>query len=340
MNYLSKYLKYKSKYISLKHQIGGTSYTVPETFRSFLQSKGIRNIYESIPKRLSYMVNELYLQSYQDSDKFRNLTWIKLIYLNDKLFSTNNDIITIINTYFDIPEIIRPSEELNYDDRDPAHTIFDYDDFDLSEMTASDAKRTDKTREFAFQMTHLLFDKGNFGIGYTLSALHYTSDDSDRENIIKILKKYYTNYDYLPENEALYTEKLIQISSPSFLTTNKYMRVGCLKFSIINESSFYIDHIDAWIMEKGSGLQMLCSLLKIFLPTFKTILLRPASDAAKRYWRSLGFTENHTDEFINTNISETILSKCSPLESNVKLILKLNDNYTTDLEAVKKKLKK
>jgi hypothetical protein len=207
-------------------------------------------------------------------------------------------------------------------------------------MTANDAVRTDKTRELAFQMTHLLFDKGNFGIGYTLSALHYTSDDSDRENIIKILKKYYTNYYYLPENEALYTEKLIQISSPSFLTTNKYMRVGCLKFSILDESTFYIHHIDAWIMKKGSGLQMLCSLLKIFLPTFRVIQLTPETLPAAKYWKSLGFTGIFGGEFTNTNITETILSKCSPLASNVKLILKLNDNYTTDLEAVKKKLKK
>jgi len=244
-----------------------------------------------------------------------------------------------------IPDIIIPSEELNYDNRD--YDIFDFENFDLSEMTASDHARkgTDKIREYAFKMTALLFDKAIYG--YTLSALHYTSDDSDRENIIKILTKYYTKEleyytkDYLPERIDPYREKLRQVSLPTFLTTNKYMRVGCLKFHMLDKSTFYIDHIDAWIMEKGSGLQMICSLLKIFLPTFTTIMLTAETGAAKEYWKTLGFTVTGREsgrELINTNIHETILSKCSPLAPNVKLILKLNDVYTNDLEAVKHEL--
>ena len=427
MNYLSKYLKYKKKYLQLKNNMVGGSNGTVETFESFLQSKGISNFIDLIPDKLSDMVNELLAttNSLYKNNKQKNLTWTTLIFINKNIFKDNSALKDIINTYFDtvdesasgvaaiepivtkaaggvsvatsaatsasaatvatsasaatatsaatsastsastsaatvadasaatvvdadhtslsaIPEIIIPSEELNYDNRD--NDIFDFENFDLSEMTASDHARTetDKIREYAFKMTALLFDKAI--TSYTLSALHYTSDDSDRENIIKILTKYYTKEldsytkDYLPERIDPYREKLRQVSLPTFLTTNKYMRVGCLKFHMLDKFTFYIDHIDAWIMEKGSGLQMICSLLKIFLPTFTTIQLTAETGAAKEYWKTLGFTVTGRDNgrnLINTNIRETILSKCNPLASNVKLILKLNDTYTNDLEAVK-----
>jgi hypothetical protein len=477
MNYLSKYLKYKSKYLFLKHQIGGSN---SANLESFIKSKGINNLTDLIPNELSDMVNKLLADTnpFYKNNKQNNLTWLALIFFNKNMFSEDNSLLKQIITYFDtvpkvasavgaiaiepmvtkaaggvaeeeplvtkaagaiaieplvtkaagaiaieplvtkaaggvaeeealvtkaaggvsvaatttataataattataatsatatsaatgataatsatatvattdtasfsaIPEIIIPSEEFNYDDRD--YNIFNLDNFDLSEMTASDDARTgtDKIREYAFKMTALLFDKAING--YTLSALHYTSDDSDRENIIKILTKYYTKEleyytkDYLPERIDPYREKLRQVSLPTFLTTNKYMRVGCLKFGILNKSTFYIDHIDAWIMEKGSGLQMICSLLKIFLPTFTTIMLTAATGDAVKYWESLGFTvssgqDSSGRDLINTNIRETILSKCSPLAPNVKLILKLNDVYTNDLEAVKHEL--
>ena len=424
MNYLSKYLKYKKKYLQLKNNMVGGSNGTVETFESFLQSKGISNFIDLIPDKLSDMVNELLAtrNSLYKNSKQKNLRWTSLIFINKKIFTNNSALKDIINTYFDtvdesasgvaaiepivtkaaggvsvttsaatsasaatvatsasaatatsaatsastsaatvadasaatvvdadhtsfsaIPEIIIPSEELNYDNRDFDifdFENFDFDNFDLSEMTASDHARTetDKIREYAFKMTALLFDKTING--YTLSALHYTSDDSDRENIIKILTKYYTKEldsygeNFLPERIDPYREKLRQVSLPTFLTTNKYMRVGCLKFHMLDKFTFYIDHIDAWIMEKGSGLQMICSLLKIFLPTFTTIMLTAETEVAKRYWQTLGFTVTG-QELINTNIRETILSKCNPLASNVKLILKLNDTYTNDLEAVK-----
>ena len=71
--------------------------------------------------------------------------------------------------------------------------------------------------------------------------------------------------------------------------------------------------------------------------------LKAATGDAVKYWESLGFTvssgqDSSGRDLINTNIRETILSKCSPLAPNVKLILKLNDVYTNDLEAVKHEL--
>ena len=199
-------------------------------------------------------------------------------------------------------------------------------------------------------MTHLLFEEHpRRRNGYVLSALYYyTPDDINKENIRKILNKYYLKkiehnkrlgYDDSDDEVILLKNKLAMLSLPDFLTKPKYIRVGKLDFQKIGQTSITIHDIDAWIMRAGSGLQMICSLLKIFLPNFNTIFLTPETPKADTYWRKLGFRSNNLggeESHVNTNISSTILSKCVTLASNVELIIKkLDGTYTDNLEDVK-----
>ena len=211
-------------------------------------------------------------------------------------------------------------------------------------MTANHKERSGG-HEYQFEMTHLLFeDHPRIIDGYVLSALYYyIPDDINKENIKKIINKYYLDeIEFFTRRKnfkkiELFNSKLEMLSSPDFLTTPHYIRIGQLYFRK-GENYITIENIDAWIMKPGSGLQMICSLLKIFLPELKNIYLTPETPKAVNYWMNLGFIYYKSGEYVNTNISETILSKCVPLAENVKLILKLDGNYTTDLEAVKASL--
>jgi len=148
--------------------------------------------------------------------------------------------------------------------------------------------------EYEFEMTHLLFEEHpRRRNGYVLSALYYyTPDDINKKNISKIVNKYYlkkierkksNGYNDSDEEVILLKSKLAMLSLPDFLTTPKYIRVGKLDIQKIGQTSITIHDIDAWIMRAGSGLQMIYSLLKIFLPDFNTIFLTPETSKADTY---------------------------------------------------------
>jgi hypothetical protein len=339
MDYLSKYLKYKNKYLILKNQTSGSCNMISrETRIKYLNLLGITDFNQRIhPKLLAKLLE--YLQFLRDNN---STTWQDII--NRSSGPQFEYVKYVIENYTElvplvplVPEIIIPTEILNFD-------YLDINDFDLSGMTATTKERSGG-HEYQFEMTHLLFeDHPVTSNGYFLSALYYyRPDDINKENIKKIINKYYLDeIEYFTEignaeKIELFNSKLEMLSSPDFLTKPQYIRIGQLYFRKIGKTSITIENIDAWIMKPGSGLQMICSLLKIFLPELKNIYLTPETPKAQTYWMKLGFIYNRSagESHGNTNISETILSKCKSLAPNVKLILKLNGNYTTDLEAVK-----
>ena len=301
MNYLYKYLKYKNKYLFLKNQHSGSVFSNLQlsSIETFLMSKGIDNFSDTVPKKL---LDQPFLQN--NSRYFNLSTWNAIIKFNQTLRRSQEfDLRTNINRYFDtlsdvvpiaklpenltdvvpiakLPEIIIPTENLTF-----TFPYSNIDDFDLSVQTSVYDERIG-SREYEFKFTHLLLEKHPRN-GYVLSALlYYTPDITNKENIRQILKKYYTKEidDCIDEeNVSLLTNKLKQIESSDFLTTPKYVRVGQLYFYKVAPTSIIIDHIDAWIMKPGSGLQMICSLLTIFLPGFNTIHLTPGSIAVTKY---------------------------------------------------------
>jgi len=206
-------------------------------------------------------------------------------------------------------------------------------------------------------MTHLLFEKKNNSYNrYVLSALYYfkPEDIENRKIIMDALNKYYNDriqqklkigFDNTNEDIVSWSEKLRKLSLPDFLTTPKYIRVGNLDIETFNNNEFTIHGIDAWMMKPGSGLQMICSLLRIFLNDFNTLFLTPETSVVRDYWIKLGFKNNNInnrESMVNTDIT-SILTKCASLPPNVKLILKFafdsNEHYTDNLEKVKELVK-
>ena len=339
MVYLLKYLKYKNKYLNLKNQHGGSTSKIPkEMIIEYLTSKGITNFNDLIPT--SILESNTFLKVYEYF-RWNNIIghgWLRYDFENLK-----ESLEKYFNTISTIPEIIIPTENLNFLD-------WDIDDFDLSRMTARYVKSDTDTRKYQFEMTHLLFEKDHRSNRYVLSALYYyTPDDINKKNIIEILTEYYKHQMFRRQNigfddddeeakklKIKFGNKLEILSKSDFLTTPKYIRVGKLYFKKVDQTSIFIEDIDTWIMRAGSGLQMICSLLKIFLPEYNKISLEAGPFKVIKYWEKLGFKHTGHDSFVNTDISNTILSKCIPLASNVKLIIKSSkENYTTDLEAVK-----
>lgn len=400
MNYLSKYLKYKDKYLNLKF---GGAFQEKIDIEQYLNNNGVFNFEENIPEELlnkPFIYNQLkmvyniktwknlihrynsfsreidlqkriknemdmyfnskkthdnvninvdikhYLNSKniydfrteipqellnQPSIKKSLITWNNLIYRYNS-FNRNIDlqkkIIKDMDMYFqpvNIPEIFLPIQDLNF--------------IDLSKMTSTHFERTGP-HEYEFEMTHLLFEKN------ILSALYYyIPGDNNKYKFRSILYNYYTsrverekileNNDQIP----LLEKELDNLASDNFLSTPKYIRIGRLEFKQSNIDSIIINNIDAWIMKRGSGLQMICSLLKYFLINCNKIFLTPETYKVGIYWGKLGFKKNsflNIDEsHVNDNINETILSKCLPLEPHVKLILKLNGYYTDKIELVR-----
>lgn len=247
----------------------------------------------------------------------------------------------------EVPEIIIPTENLNFIEP------YVVNDLDLVRMIGGGYEERTGGREYEFEMTHLLFEKNHRLLNrYVLSALYYYTPE-DRENkemIIDALDNYYRgkianklDQGFLEDNAdiVLWREKLRMLSSPDFLTTPKYIRVGKLEIQTLEDNKFIIHHINAWIMRPGSGLQMICSLLRIFLNEFNTIFLTPETFAVKNYWTKLGFKHNNInngESMINDDII-SIFEKCVPLPPNVELILKFtfdgNEHYTRNLERVK-----
>jgi hypothetical protein len=327
---------------TVPHVSGGLTSKIPkEIIIEYLISKGITNFDDIIPT--SILESNTFLKDYKYF-RWNNIIehgWMRYDFENLK-----KSLEKYFNTVSMIPEIIKPTENLNFLDND-------IDDFDLSRMTA-DSNVKSESRKYQFEMTHLLFEKHpRFG-GYVLSALYYyTPDDINKKNIIEILTKYYNYQRFRRQNIGFddnddeakrlnikFGNKLEILSKSDFLKIPKYFRVGHLYFHKVGPTSITIDNIDAWIMRAGSGLQMICSLLKIFLPKYDKIFLEPANHQVAKYWNKLGFKPTTGQEsHVNTDISNTILSKCKPLASNIKLILKLNGNYITDLEEVKASIK-
>jgi len=348
MVYLLKYLKYKNKYLNLKNQHGGATFIISkEKLKEYLTSKGITNFNDTLPTSI--------LESHKFLSDLNFFTWNDIIKIGYEFESLKQSLEKYFNTVPHvsggltsmIPEIIKPTENLNFLDND-------IDDFDLSRMTANRNVKSGP-REYQFEMTHLLFEEHPRSKGYVLSALYYyTPDNINKMNIIKILTKYYEyqmfrrqtigfddNDEEAKRLKIKFGNKLEILFKSDFLKTPKYIRVGYLYFEKVGPTSITIHDIDAWIMKAGSGLQMICSLLKIFLPEYNEIFLKPATFEVENYWNKLGFkrTTGHRESHVNTDISNTILSKCKPLASNIKLILKLNGNYITDLEEVKASIK-
>ena len=328
---------------TVPHVSGGLTSMIPkEMIIEYLISKGITNFDDIIPT--SILESNTFLKDYKFFrwNNIINYGWLRYNFENLK-----ESLEKYFNTISTIPEIIIPTENLNFLDED-------IDDFDLSRMTATHKERIEP-RKYQFEMTHLLFEEyPRFG-GYVLSALYYyTPDYINKKNIIEILTEYYKYQmgrrkllgfdDDDEESKKLKTKfenKLKILSLPDFLTTPKYFRVGKLEFRKKDRTSIIINSIDAWIMRAGSGLQMICSLLKIFLPGYNTIFLTPETFKVTQYWQKLGFINTTGYEsHVNTDISNTILSKCKPLASNIKLIIKSSKgDYITDLEEVKASIK-
>jgi hypothetical protein len=329
---------------TVPHVSSGSTFMMPkEMIIEYLISKGITNFDDIIPTSILESNPALKYWEYFKWSNIINHKWLRYDFNNFK-----GSLEKYFNTVSMIPEIIKPTENLNF-------LVEDIDDFDLSRMTA-DRNVKSGPRKYQFEMTHLLFEELPFTKnGYALSALYYyTPDDINKMNIIEILTKYYKyqmfrrqmmgfddNDEKAKRLKIKFGNKLEILSKSDFLTTPKYIRVGYLYFQKVDPTSITILDIDAWIMKAGSGLQMICSLLKIFLPEYNKIFLKPATFEVQDYWEKLGFKPTTGREsHVNTDISNTILSKCKPLASNIKLIIKSSKgDYITDLEEVKASIK-
>jgi len=393
MNYLSKYLKYKDKYLKLKNLIGGQSLS------QYLISKGITDfnlkpdvlyspefefifilkenfILEKWNDLICLKLNEKGLRNFEDEDIFNyqykfihkytdilnsNNLWFKLNELGnttlikhlDKYFdsstaktSSSSDVLvepvpTLSSKEIKIPEIIIPNKsEINVDQ------------FSKLNLTSSVSAGVHETaREYNIKMTHVLLkiypNKPNY---YDFYGLYYHDASNPDDEQIKMIKKIIIDEiksvielkenGEFPEIEIKKEyDKIDKVNSNIFWNESKYFVVGHIYFKCTQEIKLiYIEKLIGWIMQKGSGLKMLCILLYVFFYIKNSdfiISLDPGSTkVVEKFYQKIGFK---CPGKCTLNDMGTLITKhCSNCLDNVKMIIQYGDDYlgTESLEKV------
>uniref|UniRef100_A0A6C0D925 Uncharacterized protein n=1 Tax=viral metagenome TaxID=1070528 RepID=A0A6C0D925_9ZZZZ len=225
-----------------------------------------------------------------------------------------------------MPEIIIPDIDL--------HPLID-----LHKMTYTYDK---KERNYTFKMSHILCEKWKDTM-FTLSALYYYDpaiDFMNKDKLKEIVTAFCINrirvqkLNGIHENSE-YDTILAEINDDSFWEQPRYFKIGHVS-STIRSTFLIIDNIDAYLMEKGSGLQLLCTFLKIFFnkESKLDIKLKAATpELITNYYGPLGFECVGRNCTFN-DVSRFLQEHCNSLSSGVKFILKFNSEYTTNIEDI------
>lgn len=322
MDYKNKYLKYKSKYVSLK----GGSY-----FEEMLAKHGITDLNNKIPDEIVDELNRF----------FTLTTWNNLLEIQDP-----SKINKIIDTYFNkskIPHVIIPTVILpNLED--PLSDIRNI--YDTRQLTE---------RKYKINMTHILFQHNNIQKDrYNVYGLYYhdaTFPDLKQFNMIKdiLIEKGCTSIEEdktkklsnekIAINKKKYEKLFNDVNSPEFITISRYFRVGDLILHNnyhTRKNSMYISHFNTWNLESGTGLKMLCTSLLFFynkFPELEIHLISGSDYVSEKFYNKIGFEPSGTDsEYSLKNILPLIRDKCKYCSDDVKLILQNNDEFLSSSE--------